>query len=74
MACLDKAAFGYPEQDRDGIALVRTRREGWMSGRAECLALPLRLQASPRYREDMALTLVPPLVPSAAYVVRFLGS
>ena len=45
-----------------------------MSGRAECLALPLRLQASPRYREDMALTLVPPLVPSAAYVVRFLGS
>ena len=73
-ACLDKAAFGHPEQDREGIALVRTRREEWMSGRAECLALSLRLQASHRYRKDMAPTLVPPLVPSAAYVVRFLGS
>ena len=74
-------AYGYKrlkmcirDRDREGIALVRTRREEWMSGRAECLALPLRLQASPRYREGMAPPLVLPLVPSAAYVMRFLGS
>ena len=42
--------------------------------RAECLVSPLRLQAAPHCREGMALPLVPPLVPSAAYVVRFLGS
>lgn len=62
------------EWGREEIALARTRRGEWMFGRAECLASPLRLQAAPRRREGMALPPVPPLVPSAAYVVRFLGS
>ena len=73
-ACLGKVAFGRPAQGREGIVLARTRRGEWTFGRAECLALPFRIRAAPRCGEGLPLPLVPPLVPSAAYVVRFLGS